>query len=514
MTQAGKKVAFNTFVMYAKVLVSAGVTLYSTRLVLEYLGVSDFGVFNLIGSIVWMLAFFNNAISTSLQRYMANAMGMNNQERLEDIWNASTKISLLFGIIMILIFEVVGYYLFSNVLNILPERHTASYIVFHCIVLSTFFSLISTPYDATIIAHEDIIVFSILYTLEAILKLVAAVCLIYVPYDKLISYGIFMALIYINSTIIKRIYCKYKYKECKNKNTKKIDHKLMLEMMKFSTWSGFEPLTRVLSVQGIALLLNVFGGTIANAAYGIANQINGQMTYFSSSLLTAINPQIMRSEGMGDRDRVLRLSFSACKFSFFLLSFFSIPLIVEMPYILTVWLRNVPEYTILFCRFILISTLIAQLTYGLQSAIHAVGKIKEYQLVLNAVRILFLIIVFILLYLKYPIYIAVFYFVITEIINLSLRLFFVMKILNIKFKILFSLIMKLILSCIITYILSVFISSLLIEGFIRLALVVMSSGVLLVVLFRFIILNNEEYKQIESIGKGFFRRFLKYKIKI
>jgi O-antigen/teichoic acid export membrane protein len=502
--QAGTKVAFNTFVMYAKVVLTVGITLYSTRLILSELGENDFGAFSLVAGMVGMMMFLTASASVATQRYMSYALGMNDRERFFEVYKIAEKLSLLLGVVIVVTVEVLGFF-FLDKLDIAPERVFAVQIVFHCTVAITFFSIMILPYEAAIVAHEDIFVISLIYIAESFLKLGVAVYLIYSPFDKLIVYAVLLFLIYLNSSFCKKIYCR---KYGKSQIWKKTDRKLFSEIAKFSVWSSFEPFSGIFSVQGIAIILNIFGGMAVNTAYGIANQVNGQMNYFSASLLTAINPQITKSESGGDRKRTVRLSLLACKVSFFLLAFFSIPLLVEMPYVLKLWLKNVPEYTVLFCRLILASTLIMQLTYGFQGGIQAIGRIRNYQTMLGAVRLLSLPAVYVLLKMGMPIYVAVLSFVFVETVNLMLRLHFAGKTLKIrKTDFLIKVFSKLVVSFLSVYLL---LQGMLYfwreESFVRLLITVALGGLALTIMLRRVILNKEEYEQIKNILTNFLKK--------
>jgi O-antigen/teichoic acid export membrane protein len=497
------RVAFNTFAMYAKVLITVGITLYSTRLILSELGEDDFGAFNLVAGIIGMLAFLSSSISMAAQRYMSYALGMSNKERFFDVCKIVRKLSLSLGVALIVAIEILGFF-FLDKLNITPERLFAVQIVFHCTVIATFFSIQAIPYEAAINANEDIFVISIIYIAESFLKLGVAVYLIYSPFDKLIIYSILITIIYFISNVYKKIYCK---KYGKSQIRKKTDKKLFFEIARFSSWTAFDPFSRIFSVQGVAVILNIFGGTGVNAAYGIANQVSGQMNYFSTSLLSAINPQIMKSEGMGNRERILKLSAFACKISFFLLIFFSMPLIIEMPYILEIWLKYVPEYTVLFCRLILISLLILQLTYGLQSGILAIGKIRKYQTAIGISKLLIMPVGFYVLKMGAPIYTVVLSFVIVEIINTIIRLQIAERLM--KFDLLYFLnhvVFRLLLSFMLAGAISASVLVFMPESFMRLMVATVISSISLLLLLKLLILNKDEYRQAINMVKDVLKK--------
>jgi O-antigen/teichoic acid export membrane protein len=386
--QPAKRVVINTGFLYGKMLITMFISLYSTRLILSALGVEDFGIFNLVGGIIAMLSFMNGAMSVSTQRFLSYYLGAGEVSKLKSVFSSSVLLHLLIAIIIILLLELGGIFLFNGVLNIPADRIGTAKVVFHFMVVSTFFTINAVPFDATINAHEIFLFDALTGIFESIVKLGIAIILIYTGVDKLILYGLLIAALTIFIRIIKSIYCYRKYDECRISVKSHINIGLFKEMLTFAGWNLFGSLCSVVRNQGLAIVLNFFFGVIVNAAYGIANQVNGQLSSFSQNMLKALNPQIVKSEGSGDRNRMLRLSMLACKLSFLLLAFFSVPLIIEMPFILKVWLKTVPENTVVFCQLILILTLIQQLTVGLMSAIQSVGKIKAYQIVVGSLLIL------------------------------------------------------------------------------------------------------------------------------
>ena len=503
--QSSQKVAFNTFVMYAKVLITVGVSLYSTRLILSELGTDDFGIFSLISGVVGMLAFLNISVTVAVQRYLAYTIGEKSRERYEEVYGAAIKIGMFLGLLLAVVIELLGIF-FLDSLDFAPERTWAVHAVFHCMVVSTFFSVWAIPYEAAIVANEDIYVISLIYTVESLLKLAIAIYLIYTPYDKLVIYGVLLVLVYVSSNIFKKFYCN-RY-GCRP-SAKSINRKTMKEMAKFSGWTSIEPLSVLFSVQGVAVLLNLFGGTVVNAAYGIANQVCGQMNYFSSSLLSAINPQIIKSEGMNNRERTIRLSRFACKLSFFLLSFFAVPLIMEMPFVLSIWLKDVPEYTVLFCRLILLSFVVSQLAYGLQGGVLAVGRIKYYQIVTGMVKVMSLPAAYFFLKAGFPLFVAIIMFVASEMLNYFVRLYFAKKELGLQVKsFVFGVTLRLLLSLVIIVPVLYFVKGQFFFGFHRLLIVSALSSVLWFLMFKFLILDKKEYAQIRKALLDFLIRIM------
>lgn len=477
--------------MYAKMLLTLVITLYSTRIILNELGVNDFGIYNVVAGVISMLSFLTAAMSLSTRRYMSNAMGKGNTSLLAVIYRTSIKIHIIWGCIFILFFELFGIFLFNGVLNIAPDRISTAHFVFHCMIASTFFSITAIPYTAAINSHEDIYVISIIYILESIAKLGIAFYLQYTECDKLIIYGILLATTYSATTFIQRWYCYTHYKETRLKE--KADKSIMKSLAKFSFWTSISNASKILSTQGSIILLNIFGGTAINAAYGIANQVNGQMVYFSASLLQAIEPQIMKSEGANDINRMKRLSLLTCKLSFFLISFFSIPILCKMPYLLELWLKNVPDHTVTFCQIILLTNLINQITMGLQSGIYAKGNIRSYQIIVGVIQLLSLPLSYTLLITGFPVYIVVFSLLIVEIgISVS-RIILAKYLLNIDAPAFIKgILLPSFATCITTFIIIDYTSSLFANSLLNFLMLCVESFILYSILFWRIVLNKEE----------------------
>lgn len=400
--QVANRVILNTGALYGRMLITVFISLYATRLVLNLLGAADYGLFNLISGVIAMLSFLNMAMTISTQRYMSFHLGTKDAHKLKVVFNSSVLLHFILGLALVVLFEVAGSYLFDHVLNYPPSRTTAAKLIFQFMVVSAFFTIISVPYDATLIAQENMVMVAILGIVESVGKLLIALCLPYLPYDRLIVYGGLMALLTVLLLVFKQVYCAVKYEESRIRIRQYFDPPLLKEMFAYAGWNMFGAGSFVARNQGIALLLNVFFGTIVNAAYGIANQVNAQLSYFSVTMLRALNPQIIKSEGSGDRPRMLRLAMIASKFSFYLLSFFAIPMMIEMPFVLQCWLKQVPAFTVMMCRLIIVATLINQLSSGIQVAVQSVGKIKRYQVVVSTMVLFNLPIAWLLLKMGYP----------------------------------------------------------------------------------------------------------------
>jgi|SRR5690606_10468237 len=419
---ASLRVLSNTGILYAKVLITMGISLYSTRLVLDYLGESDFGIFNLIAGIVAMLLFINAAMATSVQRYLSFHKGTDNFEMQRKVFTNSWILHIVIGLIIVTLLIALSSILFNVFLNIPADRISSAKKVYCFMLMSVFFTIISVPFTAALNARENMFWVAIVLIIESILKLIIALSLSHFSQgERLIWYSLFTTGISICSFFMYALYCVNRYEEC-NIKTYKIDILLLKELSGYSGWIIAGTFAWTGRIQGMGVILNFFFGTLVNAAYGIAQQVAGMLGFFSASLLRAFDPQIMKSEGMNDRKRMLRLSMMECKFCFFLISFIAIPFIFEMPAILTFWLRNVPDNAVIFCQLILVSTMSNQLTIGIKTAIHSTGRIKLYQILDSIAIFLSVPIAYFLFKQGFPAYWAFLVIVCTDILAALFRL--------------------------------------------------------------------------------------------
>ncbi len=377
--QPAKRVAVNTGILYARMAITVFISLYATRLVLAALGAEDYGIFSLVGGAIAMLSFLNNAMTSATQRFISYAQGEQNEKKQKQIFNVSLILHLLIGCALVALLEVLGYFLFDGVLKITPDRLGEAKLIYHFLVVSTFVKVISVPYDAVINAHENMIFVGILGIVEAILKLGIAIHITYTGGDKLVSYGLLMAVLAVFLLVILRIYCRKKYTETAI-NLKYFDKDLFKEMTGFASWSLLISASGIITMQGMSIVLNTFFGVIVNAAQGIANQISGQLMVFSNTMLKALNPVIVKSEGENNSRQMLASSLTGSKISFFLLAFFAIPAIIEMSTILNFWLKDVPDFAVIFCQLNLVRLILNQLTITFPTAIGAKGNIKNFSL--------------------------------------------------------------------------------------------------------------------------------------
>lgn len=500
MTVANR-VAKNTAILYGRMAITVLISLYATRLVLAALGASDFGIFNVVGGAIVMLTFLNNAMSAATQRFMSYAQGELNKEKQKSIFNVSIVLHLIIGIVLILILEVAGYFLFNGILNIDEERIETAKLIFQFLVISTFVNVISVPYDAVINAHENMLFVAILGILEAILKLSIALLITQTNSDKLAIYGFLSATLSIFLLLIQRFYCHKKYVEVKINLKKFFDKDLFKEMTSFGGWSLLGSTAGLVSSYGQGIVINMFFGTIVNAAQGIANQISGQLGAFSSTMMKALNPVIAKSEGAGNRVLMLKASITGSKFSYFLLAFFVIPVYIEMPYILSIWLKQVPEYTIVFCRLLLIINLIEQMFITLPTSIAATGNIKNYQKIVSLLALIPLAVSYILFQFGYPPHTIYYVFIVQRIVRaFGPILYFSEKLCGLAPSIyLREVVFICLLISVTVTILSLLPTIFLEEGILRLTVILLISTTSFFIAVKNFGLNKEEENQIELI---------------
>lgn len=432
--QTTTRVIFNTIVIYVKIILSLIIALVSIPLVLKALGVADYGLYNLIAGVVAMLSFLNNSMTVSTQRFMSVAMGENNQEKINIIYNTGFLLHLILGLCIVVAFEILGITSIDK-LNITTERLFSARIIFQLLVVSTFFKIIAVPFDALVNAKEDMLFFSVIELTESLLMLIVAFSVSYVTSDRLIYYGICITIISLLTLVAKFIWCKCAYREYKIKLSAYKGRFMIKSMLGFTTWNLFGGLAMIGRNQGIAVIINLFLGTIINAAYGIANQINGAIGHFSATFQKAINPQLMKSEGMSDRNRLIRISFISSKFSVLAIAFFAIPLILELDFVLSIWLKdNIPPYTKQLTALILILSIVYQYSVGLMSAIQATGKIRNYQIIMGLIILSNIPIAFYILKQGYPVYFVIAAFIFLEVASLIIRLHMSNQIVGISIK--------------------------------------------------------------------------------
>lgn len=410
---ANSRMLFNTCVMYIRAALTMGVTLLSSRWVLMALGEKDFGIYNLVAGLLSILSFLNITLASSTQRFLSYAQGKGNIEELNSVFNLSCILHGSIGILIFIIFEIIGSLFLEHVLQIPVGKEADAIFVLHCIAISMFISIVTVPYSASLITHENMLFVSCIQIGEALLKLLVAYTILDYSGNRIRLYALLMMVIPIFSSTCYITFCRKKYEETKINIKSGVKKSLFKTFGTYTGWNLIGGVSHLFKAQGIAMLLNSFMGVVVNAAFGIANQVNSQIQFFSSTIVTATRPQIVKSEGMGDRARMTRVSITTCKLTFLLLSFLVVPFVIECSYILNIWLKEVPKYTTEFVQLILIASLIRQLYTGVSIGIESVGSIKYLQIFVGGLHFLVLPLGYILLKLECGA-LSVFYMLICE----------------------------------------------------------------------------------------------------
>lgn len=394
-TENNKRIAKNTLLLYFRMLFTMAVSLYTSRVVLNTLGVEDFGIYNVVGGVVAMFGFLNSAMSSSTQRYITFELGKNNFTQLKKVFNTSVSIHAFISIVILILAETIGLWFLYNKMTIPVERMDAALWAYQGAIASTIVLIMSVPYNATIIAHEKMSAFAYISVLEVVLKLLIVYLLLIGDFDKLKLYAVLMFCIQLIIRLIYGHYCKKHFPETKLQLTK--DRKLFKEMLGFAGWNLWGNCAYIAFTQGVNILLNMFFGPTVNAARGVAVQVQSAVNQFSSNFQTALNPQITKSYATGDYTYMHKLIFRSSKFTFFLLLFLSLPIQLETETILSIWLANVPEHTVNFLRLILCTTIIDATANPLIISAAATGKVKLYQSVVGGILLAILPISYIVL---------------------------------------------------------------------------------------------------------------------
>lgn len=373
-----RRIAKNTIALYIRTFITMIVSLFTSRVVLNVLGVDNYGINNVVGGIVAMFSIVTSSLAQAISRYLTFEIGKNDMKRLKLVFCTSVNIQILISIVVIALSETVGLWFLNDKMNIAPERLYAANWVYHFAVLSFVVSLISVPYNATIIAHERMKAFAYISVFEAVLKL-GLVYLLYISsLDKLITYSFLMFLVSFLLRIIYGIYCKRHFEECSYNFV--FDKDLLKEMIKFTGWNFIASTTYTFNTQGVNILSNLFFGVTVNAARGIATQVDGITKTFINNFTTAVKPQVIKSYSSGDMDYMKKLVYKGTKYSFFLMLIISMPFFFEAEFVLKAWLGIVPVYAAYFVRLTLIISLVGLLGDILYTNILAVGKLKKYMI--------------------------------------------------------------------------------------------------------------------------------------
>lgn len=376
---SNKRIATNSLFLSIRMVIVLGITLYTTRTVLSLLGVEDYGVFNIVCGFVSMFTFLNTSMSNGIQRYYNYELGKNGEEGAKRVYNSSLRIQIHLAILIIVFAETVGLWYLNNKIVIPEDRMIAAGWIFQLSVLSFLFIIIQAPFMAAVMAHERMVFFAFISIYDAVLKLAIVFLVPILGGDKLIIYGFLLALISVSDFVIYFLYCKRKFREIK---FNRFHHKdLFKSMLGFSGWNIFGALSGVMKDQGINLVMNYFFGPVVNAAQGVALQVSVGFQSLVQNITIPVRPQIIQSYSQGDINRVMNLTFTISKLSSLFLYMIALPVLMEINYLLKIWLgENIPEHTSMFILIIVLTCFISNLNQAISAVVHASGNMRLYQI--------------------------------------------------------------------------------------------------------------------------------------
>lgn len=381
-----KRIAKNTLLLYFRMLFMMVVSLYTSRVILNALGVEDFGIYNVVGGVVAMFTVISGSLSAAISRFITYELGKGDLSKLNKIFSASVTIQLLLSLIIVVLIESVGVWFLNAKMTIPEDRIAAANWVLQFSIITFVINLISVPYNAAIIAHERMSAFAYISILEAICKLAIAFLIMISPMDKLVFYAILMCIVSLIVRYTYGHYCKKHFTECTYHFH--WDKDILKKMFGFAGWNFIGASSAVLRDQGGNIVINLFYGPSVNAARGIASQVNSAVMGFVTNFMTALNPQITKSYASGDREYMMTLVYQGARLSFYMLLLLSLPILVNTHYILVIWLKLVPEHAVLFVQLILIFAMSESISNPLITAMLATGKIRNYQIVVGGLQML------------------------------------------------------------------------------------------------------------------------------
>ena len=362
------------------------VSLYTSRVILKTLGEEDFGLYTVIGGIVIAFSFLNGVMGSACSRYFAIEIGRNDNEALRRVFNLNITIFLILGAVILILAETIGLWFLNNKMVISPDRMYAAQWVYQCSIIAFIINMMGTPYRSVITARENMKVYAYCSVVEVVLKLAIVYVLVISPIDKLILYSVLMVSITLGTVLFYAVYCRRYYAECRYSFY--WDKPLFKEIVGYTGWQVIGVVADIGRNQGVNIILNMFFGAIANAARGIAYQVFVNINQFVQNFVIAFSPQITQSYATGDKQGMMKLVYQSSKFSYYLLYILILPVCLETPKILEIWLGNVPKDTVIFCQLTLIAALIDSLLYPLLTAVRATGKVKWYQILVGGTFLL------------------------------------------------------------------------------------------------------------------------------
>lgn len=469
-------IAKNTTLLYGRTILIMLVSLYTSRVILQALGVEDYGVYTAIGGVVSILTVVIGPIDNAICRFLTYQLGRKDKIMLKRYFSTGLSIMLVFSLIAIVLLETIGLWFLNHKMVIDESRMTAANWVLHLSIASFVVNMISSPYRAAIIAHERMSLFAYIGILDAALKLAVAFVLKFSTFDKLILYSVLLLAVSILIRFIYTVICNREFEECR-KPKMSIDNELFGGLFSFAGWNIFGATATVCRGQGINILFNLFGGPIVNAGYGIANQVNVAVGGFVNNFTTALNPSIIKSYASEQKEYMMSLVYQGAKYAYFLVFLFALPLMLEADYVTYLWLGQIPDYSVPFIQLMLLHTMVESLSKTIMAGTHASGNIKMFQIVVGGFQIMILPVTYVLLKMGFSPIGALFSTVIIDVIAFFARMLLARRIFSLSIKDFF---IKVLIPVITTTVIAASIPLILrltfFEGFIRFLLVCATSA--------------------------------------
>lgn len=497
-----KRIAKNTMFLYARMIVVMVVSLYTSRVILNSLGATDYGIYNVVGGIVTIVGFLNSALAGSTSRFLTFALGEGKLSKQKETFGASLTLHMCIALLVLLVGETIGLWFFYEKMIIPEERMKAAFWVFQFSIVTTMINFTQVPYNASLIAHEKMAIYAYVGLYEAISRLVVAMLVVISPTDNLIFYG---ALLLCNAVIVQtfyRLYAIRHFEECKYRFTR--NKTLYKQLLGYSGWDLFGNIAVVCQGQGVNLLLNVFFGPVVNAARAVAFQIQGAVMQFVSNFMTAVRPQVIKNYAEGNVDRMYTLTFYTAKFSYMLMLALVVPICFEINFILHIWLGDaVPENTSLFAVLVLITYTWRTFHIAALMPYHAIGKIKTGNITIGSLMIATLPLGYLLFKIGLPAYTVFLVIFAVEIVGMFAIYWLIHNYEYFPYKNVFT---KILIPCCIVTVFTIITPTLLIhymgESLLRLLLVVFTTEIILFISALYVGLNKEERIKIISIVRN------------
>lgn len=507
-TAANNRIVKNTLFLYIRMGFVLLISLYTTRVVLNVLGVDDYGIYNVVCGFVSLFSIFNTSFSTSINRYYNYELGQQSSDGVTRVYSTSVIIQFAVAVIVLILVETIGVWYISNKMVLSPERLGVAHWIFQLSVLSLVITIMQAPFSAAVMAYEKMGFYAVVSIVDTLLKLGFIIVLQFIDYDKLLFYGIIMTIVTVVDFLLYFLYCKSHFPDIRF--SRQHDKEMFKSMLSFSGWSLLDPFSYMMRDQGTNMILNTFFGTVVNAAQGIAYQVAGAVESFTSSLATSFRPQIIQTYSEGNFRRTKRLVYSMSRLNYILQLLLVIPLCFEMPYILKLWLGPIfPYYTIVFAVLVLSVKTINTLNTPLSTLIIATGQIKKIKIVSSIIIcsvIPIAIILFKLGFEPWSVYASLLF---VTIVNQIVHIFFVSKLFpDISVS---DYTREIALPCVIYTIIATFLPFIIItfidSSFLRLLLTVLMSSVVIIICGYWIILDSDEKEMFKGLLIKFFTRF-------